>query len=170
MIAARFSSEIHPAIAYWLANSMVFFSASIFGPARKLHLPSLVATRMARILIIEDQPDIRNVLKLALVDRGYEVNAWPDGESALSEIDTQWPDVAIVDSTLPGMNGLEVGRAIIERTGERAPVLLALFTGYHSAEMEQKSRAEGFDLFLRKPISISDLCAKLAQLCNESDG
>ncbi len=123
---------------------------------------------MAEILLVEDHNDIRAVLQLALETRGHRVRAYADGESALRAIESWWPDVAILDSGLPGMSGLEVGQAIVERTGERERVFMALFTGSDTHELRQCSREAGFVLFVCKPISVNDFCNQVDQLSSES--
>lgn len=78
---------------------------------------------MAKILLVEDQDDIRNVLSTALKMQGFEVDAYANGESALEAIESSWPDIAILDSGLPGMSGLDVGQVIDQRTGDRERVV-----------------------------------------------
>jgi two-component system phosphate regulon response regulator PhoB len=123
---------------------------------------------MAKILLIEDQEDIRTVMAMALKNRGHIVDEYADGESALQSLDKQWPEVAIVDSGLPGMSGIDVGRAIVARAENRDRILMALFTGTDTPELQTRSVEAGFDLFVVKPISINDFCARLDQLGFES--
>ena len=119
---------------------------------------------MNKILLVEDQDDVRTVLTIALSQHGYQVDSYADGESALEAIQSSWPDIAIVDSGLPGMSGLELGRTIEEQTGDRKRVFKILFTGSDSPDLQEQSRRSGFDLFVRKPISINNFCEKLSQL------
>lgn len=123
---------------------------------------------MVKILLVEDQDDIRNVLQLALESRGHEIDAYADGESALRAIESWWPEFAILDSGLPGMSGLEVGQAIVERTGDQKRMFMALFTGTDTHELRQQAREAGFDFFVCKPISVNDFCDKVDQLSRES--
>ena len=123
---------------------------------------------MNKILLVEDQDDIRTVLTIALGQRGYQVDGYTDGESALEAMQSSWPDIAIVDSGLPGMSGLELGRAVEEQTGDRKRVLKVLFTGSDSPGLQEQSRKVGFDLFVRKPISINNFCEELSQMSRES--
>lgn len=123
---------------------------------------------MDKILLVEDQDDIRTVLTIALSQRGFQVDAYADGESALVAIESSWPKIAIVDSGLPGISGLDFGRAIDEQTGDRKRIFKVLFTGTDSPDLREQSREAGFDLFIRKPISINNFCAELTQLTRES--
>lgn len=66
------------------------------------------------------------------------------------------------------MSGLELGRTIEEQTGDRKRVLKVLFTGSDSPRLQEQSRKVGFDLFVRKPISINNFCEELSQLSRES--
>ena len=123
---------------------------------------------MNKILLVEDHDDIRNVLTIALTQRGYEVDAHADGESALESIKSSWPEIAIIDSGLPGVSGLELGRVIDGQTGDRNRVLKVLFTGTDSQAIREESHMAGFDLFASKPISIDNFCEELSQLSRES--
>jgi DNA-binding response OmpR family regulator len=123
---------------------------------------------MAKILLVEDHDDIRNVLTIALTQRGHEVDAHADGESALEAIESSWPEIAIIDSRLPGVSGLELGRVIDGQTGDRKRILKVLFTGADSLAIREESHQSGFDLFASKPISIDSFCEELSQLSRES--
>jgi len=122
---------------------------------------------MAKILLVEDQDDIRLVLTATLGHRGHDIEAYADGEAALDAIESSWPEIAIVDSNLPGVSGLQVGRAIDERTGDRKRVFKVLFTGNDSPSILEQLEKSGFDRYIRKPVSIAKLCEELAQLDNE---
>lgn len=123
---------------------------------------------MTKILLVEDQDDIRTILAVTLSHQGYQVDAYTDGESALQAIGSSWPEIAILDSSLPGVSGLEVGRVIDEITGNRKRVCKVLFTGNNSPKLEEQLQTNGFDLFVSKPVSISDFCGKLDQLILKS--
>ena len=60
---------------------------------------------MTRVIVVEDEPDIREVVAEALADEGYDVTTATDGASALQLVRERPPDVAIVDLMLPGLDG-----------------------------------------------------------------
>ncbi len=79
---------------------------------------------MTRVLVVEDEADIRQVLIYVLEDEGYEVAEAPDGKSALELIERQHPDIIILDMKMPGIDGWEFARLYRERYGNRAPIIV----------------------------------------------
>ncbi|MBI4087032.1 response regulator [Candidatus Kaiserbacteria bacterium] len=75
------------------------------------------------ILIVEDEQDLRDVLKTALVEVGFSVVAVTRGEEVLSTIQHERPDLIILDIVLPGVDGMTVLKKIRER-GMRVPVII----------------------------------------------
>ena len=87
---------------------------------------------------------------------GHEVVVAADGETALSLVETFQPECAIVDLSMPGMNGIEVGRRLRQRFSPEQLSLIAL-SGYAGADMRDACLAEGFDGYLVKPGDIREL-------------
>lgn len=115
-----------------------------------------------RLLVVEDNPHGREMLKMLLEMEGYDVATATDGESALELIKLQRPDVALVDLGLPGIDGCEVARRIRAQT-EFDQIFLVAVTGYGQAEDIRRSLAAGFDIHLVKPLDPE----KLVQLLND---
>jgi PAS domain S-box-containing protein len=113
----------------------------------------------ARVLIVEDHADSREMLAEMLGLEGHEVTALADGAQAVETAQTSPPDVAIVDIGLRGMNGYEVARHLRLALGDA--VLLVAVTGYGQAEDIEKSRAAGFDAHVTKPVAGDELLAVL---------
>ena len=67
---------------------------------------------MTRVLVVDDEPQIRRALETNLVARGYDVEIAPDGESALRVAAERHPDVVVLDLGLPGIDGIEVVRGL----------------------------------------------------------
>lgn len=114
----------------------------------------------ARILVVEDDPDIRELLSYTLGKEGYEVLAAPDGDSGLSMALHRKPDLVILDVMLPGLDGLQVLKRL--KADERAngiPVLLA------SAKGEDADVVAGLELgaedYVTKPYSPRVLVARV---------
>ena len=105
-----------------------------------------------RLLVVEDDRDVRESLRTMLELTGHEVHAAEDGASGLAAIRRLAPDIALVDIGLPGLDGYEVARRIRAEPGGAKAVLVAL-TGYGSAEDSQRAHEAGFDLHLVKPIT-----------------
>jgi CheY-like chemotaxis protein len=114
------------------------------------------------ILLIEDNADARDALRVLLELDGHAVEAVEEGNAALDRARAVDPDVALVDIGLPGMDGFEVARRLRARD-KRRPVLIAL-TGYGQPEDRRKATEAGFDGLLVKPVDPSVLSDLLATL------
>jgi PAS domain S-box-containing protein len=112
----------------------------------------------ARILVVDDDPDVRDFLVDALEDLGHRVDSCDSGEAALARLPGDCPDLLLLDFAMPGMNGAEVARAAREIC-PHLPILVV--TGF--AESEQLDAALGPDVrVLRKPFTIDALAAAIA--------
>jgi signal transduction histidine kinase len=107
------------------------------------------------IVIVEDNPDIRELLRVKLRHLGHRVDVAEDGISGLETIVQQRPDLALVDIGLPGLDGYAVARGVRERVGD--DVHLVALTGYGQAEDRKKALDAGFNVHLTKPADIVDV-------------
>jgi CheY-like chemotaxis protein len=107
-------------------------------------------SRAMKLLVVEDDPTIAEVLRGLLEAQGHAVTHAPHGLAALSELDSGTFDAALLDLDLPGVNGLDLARLIRAR-GMRIPLLAV--TARADAEAESDTRAAGMDGFLRKPVT-----------------
>jgi signal transduction histidine kinase/CheY-like chemotaxis protein len=115
-----------------------------------------------RILVIEDNPEIRDLLRIKLRKLGHEVDSAEDGTKGLEKLLAAPPEIALVDIGLPGINGYEVARRAREAVGPN--VYLIALTGYGQAEDKKKALEAGFDVHLTKPADFIDLQNMLAQM------
>ena len=112
------------------------------------------------ILAVEDEDDILDLLRFNLTREGYRFTGVRDGESALRSIGQKLPDLVILDLMLPGMDGLEICRALKRdpRTA-RVPILMA------TAKSEDADIVTGLELgaddYLTKPFSMKVLVARV---------
>lgn len=111
--------------------------------------------KVLRILIIDDNLDLREMLRLVLKNSGYKVETAADGTSGLSRILSEPPDVAIIDVGLPGMDGYQVAQRVRESLG--SGLMLIALTGYGQAEDRERARKAGFDIHLTKPVTARTL-------------
>ena len=111
-------------------------------------------TPARRILIVEDDADGREALRMQLVMSGYEVHEAHDGESGIELVQRVHPDVVLLDIGLPGVDGYEVARRL--KTAPTCPRLIAV-TGYGRPEDHQRAITAGFDEHLTKPLDYEDL-------------
>jgi len=107
-------------------------------------------------MIVDDHQEIRaSVARLARA-WGHEVAVAADGPSALSAAETFQPECAIVDLSMPGMDGIELGRRLRERFPAAQLRLIAL-SGYAEADVRDACLSAGFDAYLVKPGEIPEL-------------
>ena len=107
-------------------------------------------------MIVDDHEEIRSSLTRLARAWGHEVAVAADGSSALSLADTFRPDCAIVDLSMPGMNGIELGHRLRQRFSPAELCLIAL-SGYEGADIREACQAAGFDAYLVKPGEIVEL-------------
>jgi two-component system, chemotaxis family, CheB/CheR fusion protein len=113
-----------------------------------------------RIVVVEDNPDGREMLCELLSTAGFECHSADTGPSALELIDAQEPDIAILDVGLPGMDGLELARRL-RQNPKHARLWLIALTGYGQAGDRTVALAAGFDEHLVKPVRSDDLLGLL---------
>ena len=114
------------------------------------------------ILIVEDNADAREAMRMLLELDGHLVMAAAEGVEALELARSKDPDIALVDIGLPGIDGYEVARRI-RANGDRRPILIAL-TGYGQPEDKRRASEAGFDSLLVKPVDPAALTDLLATL------
>jgi CheY-like chemotaxis protein len=110
------------------------------------------AGRMLHVVVVEDNPDTRDILQFALEQRGHRVEPCGDGSSAVERAVAEKPDAMLIDLGIPGRDGYEVARAVRSMLG--GTVRLVALTGYGQAEDRERALAAGFDAFLVKPAEI----------------
>jgi DNA-binding response OmpR family regulator len=111
-------------------------------------------TSPVRVLVVDDDPTIRDVLRVMLGFEGCQVVDAPDGESALVMSAAIRPDVVILDVTMPGINGFEVCRQL---KASPAPPRVVMLTARDHPEDERLGLDAGADAYLRKPFSPLDV-------------
>lgn len=109
-----------------------------------------------RVLVIEDNRDVREMMSLMLSELGFVVHAASDGKSGISIASTVMPDVALVDIDLPDMSGYDIAKAL-RADSTTASIRLLAVTGYGQTADQQQAYAAGFDRHFAKPVSIDDL-------------
>jgi PAS domain S-box-containing protein len=114
-----------------------------------------------RVLLIEDSRDAREMFRMVLELAGHRVFEAADGVHGLRLLETEHPEVAIIDIGLPGIDGYEVARRMRERPNGRGILLLAL-TGYGFPGDYGRSAAAGFDHHLVKPVDPDELARLVA--------
>ncbi|WP_166039772.1 PAS domain-containing sensor histidine kinase [Sphingosinicella sp. YJ22] len=130
--------------------------------------PGLAACRVTgcRILVVDDDPEVRNFLADALGELGHEVETVAGAEEALRRLGNGAPDLMLVDFAMPGCNGAELARQVRDRRPEQRIIFV---TGY--AESGQIEAALGSDApVLRKPFSMDELAAAIGDQLDAQAG
>ena len=121
-----------------------------------------------KILVVEDEPDIRKLVRYNLAQERFKVVEAEDGERALRAIQRERPDVIILDLMLPGLSGLELCRTVRERAETaRLPILML------TAKAGEADRVVGLEMgaddYLTKPFSPRELVARVKALLRRSE-
>ena len=110
-----------------------------------------------RILLVDDEPQIRRVLRTTLTSEGYEVQDARDGEDALRALRQSRFDVVLLDMNMPGMGGMETCRSI--RAGSEVAIIMVTV---HDAEKDKVDALNaGADDYVTKPFSTPELLARI---------
>jgi signal transduction histidine kinase/ActR/RegA family two-component response regulator len=130
-------------------------------PARRLVPEKARGTE--RILIVDDEPDIVDMLSIGLERLGYETVGVSDPLEALAafEEDPNAWDIVITDEVMPGMRGLELIRKL---KAIRPEIRIVLCTGYSDTPNDEIIRGNGIDVFLLKPVDAAAIASKLREL------
>jgi two-component system, chemotaxis family, chemotaxis protein CheY len=119
-------------------------------------------SRTSRVLVVDDDESIRELICLALEDEGYEVLTAPEGAAAMEILAKSTPDLILLDTRMPGMNGWEFARLYHQREGHKAPLIVL------SAADDPSGTAEdiGAEGYLAKPFDINDLSSTVRRFTN----
>jgi two-component system KDP operon response regulator KdpE len=110
-----------------------------------------------RILIVDDEPQLRRALRRALEGHGYAVSEAEDGVGALAEFQAFKPDVVLLDLVLPDMGGVEVCREL--RQNHQTPIIVLSVLGDEQTKIAALD--QGADDYLTKPFAIGELLARI---------
>lgn len=112
---------------------------------------------MSKAVIIDDEAQIRRLLRMVLEARGYEVSEAADGTAGLQEIAFHRPDVVLLDLGLPGLGGIEVLKRL--REWSEVPVLILSVRDQEAVKVE--ALEHGADDYVTKPFGTAELLARL---------
>jgi len=107
------------------------------------------------VLVVDDDPDVRQVLRWALEDAGFDVLTAADGPTALAQAEARSPGVVVLDHGLPNTDGTHLASRLRQVCGEDLPVLIVTADG-RAAEKAHRAGAYGF---LHKPFDDAVLVA-----------
>jgi CheY-like chemotaxis protein len=130
-----------------------------------IHRPQSTILAGVRVLVVDDQEDARELLRLALTRRGAEVRVGATARAAL-DILGQWrPDALVSDIGMPDEDGYELMRQVRALPAERGGQIPAVaLTGYASAKDAKRALAAGYQMFVPKPVDLPELVTAIARL------
>lgn len=120
-------------------------------------------SRAHTVLVVEDDPDLRDALEQLLHRKGYRVVATGDGVRAVELAAQHRVDVALVDLLIPGQSGFRVATELKVRHGDGVRVVV--MSGNTSAAHQNYALASGAELFLPKPFTSTQLFDTVAAFC-----
>lgn len=123
------------------------------------------AAARPRILVVDDSPDMRDILRQVLVPAGYDVVSVASGARALAHMSSDAPDVVITDLLMPGMSGFTLRAAMLRRP-ELARIPVIILSGYWQRPSETLEAAA----VLPKPLNIDLLLSTVSRLVGERLG
>ena len=146
-----------------LGSELVVRLPGSAAPAAAAKLPAPSSLRPTRILVVEDNDDARESLRLLLELDGHEVLATVSGEDGLAHAQSGDFTIALIDIGLPGIDGFEVARRL-RAMARGAELRLVAISGYGQPLDRQRAQAAGFDAHLVKPVDTDHLRTVLAEL------
>jgi len=114
-----------------------------------------------RVLVVDDEPNIADVIAIALRYNGYAVETAGDGRAALEAVAETRPDLIVLDVMLPDLDGFEVAKRLRERADE-TPILF--LTAKDTTEDKVRGLTLGGDDYVTKPCSVEELLARIATI------
>ena len=122
---------------------------------------------MAHILVVDDDPDIRDILEISLTMAGHEVSTAPDGLAAVEAMHERRPMIALLDVTMPRMSGHDVVRTV-RSTPELADLPILMLSALGNRDDVAAGLAAGANEYAVKPFDISELFTRVDRLLGAS--
>lgn len=124
-----------------------------------------MSNRDVKILIIDDQPGIRQLLSEILKEEGYSIYNAINGMEGISKIEEVKPDVILLDMKMPGMDGIEV---LSELKQLNINTKVIMMTAYGELDPINEARHLGAYGYISKPFDVLELCQTIRNVVNES--
>jgi CheY-like chemotaxis protein len=145
---------------------MSWSTIALFQPAGRLEPESEVTEAPIRVVLIEDDADLRRVVQLTLqFGASWKVETAPDGPTGIEAVKRLRPDIVLVDLMMPGMDGYEVCRRLMADSGT-ARIPIVLLTARQNLDPE-RVRASGARGVITKPFDLDALAPAILRLCRE---
>ncbi len=132
------------------------------GPSTGRQDSPLMAQQPFRILLVDDEPGIRKILRLFLEMEGYGVFEASSADQARSIIPREKPDLVIIDVLLAGETGFEVCEWV-KKNPETKDIIVFIFTAFNQEHDYLEGKRVGCDLYLEKPQNPKDIIEKVKE-------
>jgi CheY-like chemotaxis protein len=120
-------------------------------------------SRPRRILVVDDNPDVADSLKVLLQSQGHDVRALHTAGAVVATVGEFCPEVVFLDISMPEIDGYQLAAAIREASPEARPFLVAM-TGYGQDKDRKAAMEAGFDRYRLKPLPVGEIQTLLAEL------
>ncbi|WP_320034460.1 response regulator transcription factor [Halarcobacter sp.] len=118
-----------------------------------------------KVLLLEDDPALNDLLNEHLEDKGYEVTLCTNGQEALEYLIDNIYDLALLDINTPLMTGLEVLKTLRDDYKNRTPIII--LTAYQDTKHLKESFENGVDDYIKKPFDLEELDQRIMKLCKQ---
>jgi DNA-binding response OmpR family regulator len=119
------------------------------------------ASRKPRVLIVDDDPLIRDLVRAVLEDASYDLDEASSGEEALRVASRRPPDVVLLDVMMPGLNGFEVAEQM-KRDAKTSDAVVIMLTAKDAPEDRRRGLDAGADVYFTKPFSPLELLTTIS--------
>lgn len=120
---------------------------------------------MAKLMLVDDNVDILELLSDLLVEQGYEVVPARSGESALMRVKDEHPDLILLDIDMPGMSGIDVCSRL-KSDSDTSPIPVIILSGTIEDSLWQDAENAGCDKLISKPPDVEELTGCIQELLN----
>jgi DNA-binding response OmpR family regulator len=124
------------------------------------HLPTLIPKKTAHILIVDDDPEIVESIRYAMISEGYTVSVARDGNQALAYVETQPPDLIVLDLMMPRRSGFLVLERLCQTT--EVPIPVIVITANEGNRHREYAKMLGVIDYISKPFVMERLLDSIA--------
>ncbi len=118
-----------------------------------------------KVLLLEDDPALNDLLNEHLCDKGYDVTLCMNGQEALENLVSEIFDLALLDINTPLMSGIEVLKTLRDEYKNQTPIII--LTAYQDTKHLKESFESGVDDYIKKPFDLEELDQRMIRLCKQ---
>jgi DNA-binding response OmpR family regulator len=173
-------NAIHHFLECWW-GLLILYRSAIINQALKLSLPAGTLLKesymgsekselTSRILVVDDNEDIRNLLEYLLTKEGYKVSVASDGDEGLQKAITLKPDLILLDVMMPNVSGLETLTALRANKDQKiSSIPVIMITAKSGTDDVDEALARGADSYIVKPFRPASLISKVSTFLTQGE-